>query len=50
VDLVDKLNENLQKPPAPIMGGLITDPIPQKIRLLEERVAKLEAIIKNKEI
>jgi hypothetical protein len=39
---LDKLNESLQKPPAPIMDGLITDPIPGRVRKLEELVVSME--------
>ena len=42
--LAKKLNEAFKKDPGigPIMGGLITDPTPGRIRRLEKRVAKLE--------
>ena len=45
--LAEKLNEALKKDPGigPIMGGLITDPTPGRVRRLEERVAKLEAML-----
>lgn len=33
--------------PRPHFGGLLTDPIPRRVRELEERVEKLEAIIKQ---
>jgi len=31
----------------PFFGGLLTDPIPRRLRLLEERVTKLEALIRK---
>ena len=33
--------------PQPHFGGLITDPLPAKVRKLEERIAALEAIIEK---
>jgi hypothetical protein len=45
--LAKKLNEALKKDPVfkPIMGGLITDPIPGRVRELEERVKVLEDLL-----
>jgi hypothetical protein len=49
--LAKKLNEAFKKDPGigPIMGGLITDPIPGRVRKLEEQVEALELIIKDME-
>ena len=43
--LAEKLHEAFKKDPGigPIMGGLITDPIPGRVRKLEERVTILES-------
>jgi hypothetical protein len=45
--LAKKLNEALKEDPThkPIMGGLITDPLPAKVRKLEERVKVLEDLL-----
>ena len=49
--LAEKLHEAFKKDPGigPIMGGLITDPIPGRVRKLEEQVEALELIIKDME-
>ena len=49
--LAKKLNEALKKDPVfqPITGSLITDPIPGRVRKLEEQVEALELIIKDME-
>ena len=41
----NEMNKQLQNPKTnPIMGGLIADPIPGRIRKLEERVSNLEKL------
>ena len=42
--ILNNLNESLQIP-RQHFGGLITDPTPGRVRRLEERVAKLEAML-----
>ena len=39
--ILNNLNESLQIP-RPHFGGLITDPLPGRVRELEERVKRLE--------
>ena len=45
--LAKKLHEALKKDSGigPIMGGLITDPIPRRVRELEKRVKALEDML-----
>ena len=45
--LAEKLHEAFKKDPGigPIMGGLITDPMPGRVRELEERVKVLEDLL-----
>lgn len=40
---LDEINKRLQDP-KPIKGGLITDPLPLRLRELEERVKRLEKL------
>jgi hypothetical protein len=49
--LAEKLHEAFKKDPGPRQhfGGLITDPIPGRLRKLKERVEALELIIKDME-
>ena len=46
---VEKIFEKgfLDPLPQPHYGGLITDPLPAKVRALEDRIAVLEDIIKT---
>jgi len=41
---LDKLDKKLRKP-KPFYGGLITDPLLERVRKLEERIARLEAML-----
>ena len=43
---LDEINKRMQDP-RPVMGGLLTDPTPGRVRRLEKRVAKLEAMLEK---
>ena len=45
--MLQRKMENLRKKlgPGPHFGGLITDPIPGRLRALEERVSKIESVL-----
>ena len=40
---MEKLDKKLG--PGPNFGGLITDPLPRRMRELEERVSKIESVL-----